>query len=187
MNLSSPPPGHDLDALLDALPRELPPQRELWAGIAAAIAAPAVRPARLRWPYALAAGVSALGFALLLASHTSFAPLPLAQLEQQSGTAPVEPVARALAAKESDYQATRASLQGVYAQRVAMLSPMTRARIAADLASIRRAQDDIRRALAADPGSRVLVRLYESTTQQEFDLYSIVGRNTEQVATRTRL
>jgi hypothetical protein len=32
----------------------------------------------------------------------------------------------------------------------------------------------------------VLLRLYESTTRQELDLYTTVGRNTEPAAQRTR-
>ena len=186
MNLPPRPPGRDLDALLATLPRDLPPARDLWAGIDAAISPPAARPARRVWPYGLAAGLATLGIAVMLGGHGSRVPLDVALVAPRGGLAAVATGPRAVEAKESEYQATRVALRRTYEERMKMLAPATRARIAADLASIRRAQEDIRHALSADPGSRVLLRLYESTTQQEFDLYSIVGRNTEPVATRTR-
>ena len=37
MNTPTRPPRRDLDALLGALPRELPPPRDLWPGIEACL------------------------------------------------------------------------------------------------------------------------------------------------------
>ena len=94
--------------------------------------------------------------------------------------------ARLKGAENAGYLATRATLERDYRERVALLAPETRARIEQDLALIRSAHEDIRRALDSDPGSRVLLQLLQSTTEQEFDLYSTVGRNTEPLAARTR-
>jgi hypothetical protein len=77
-----------------------------------------------------------------------------------------------------DFAATRTSLQRTYAQRLALLAPATRLRVEQDMATIRTANADIRKALAADPQSAVLNHLLASTLQQEFDLYSTVIRNT---------
>ena len=89
-------------------------------------------------------------------------------------------------AEDPEYQATRAALEKTYRERLALLAPDTRARIEQDLALIRGAHEDIRRALARDPGSHVLMELLQSTTEQEFNLYSTVGRATEPFVPRTR-
>jgi len=80
----------------------------------------------------------------------------------------------------------RADLERTYRERLELLAPETRRRIEQDLSTIRTANEDIRRALAADPESAVLNRLLESTWQQEFDLYSTVVRNTEPATERNR-
>jgi hypothetical protein len=169
----------DLDAVLAALPRALPPTRDLWPDISAAIAP---RPVARRWPLAVAATLAAVSVGAFVAWRIT-PPVVVALAPPAAAT---DPAVRDVAVKEAEYRATRAALVGTYEERLRMLSPVTRARIAADLATIRRAQQDLRDALSSDPGSRVLLRLYESTTQQEFDLYTTVGRNTEPVATRTR-
>jgi len=76
-------------------------------------------------------------------------------------------------------------LEQTYQQRLALLAPATRRRVEQDLATIRAANADIRKALAADPRSAVLSHLLASTLQQEFDLYSTVIRNTAPAADRS--
>ena len=66
-------------------------------------------------------------------------------------------------------------------------APATRARVQADLAIIRKANADIRAALAQDPASPLLQQLLRSTWQQEIDLYATVTRSTDYLyARRTR-
>jgi hypothetical protein len=173
-----------LDARLAALPRDLPPARELWPGIAAAIAPGAARPRR--WAYALAAGVAVAALGALIGVRTLREPAPLGA-DARPGAARSDPVAARLkTAQDAEYVATRAALEQTYRERLALLAPDTRARIEEDLALIRAAHEDIRGALARDPGSRVLLQLLQSTTEQEISLYSTVGRNTEPLAPRTR-
>ncbi len=171
-----------LDAQLGALPRDLPPARDLWPGIDAALARGEA--ARRRWPIALAAGliVAALGVVLGVRLGRDVAPAPVALGPADN----VLVAARQKGAEDADYLATRASLEKTYRERLALLAPDTRVRIEEDLALIQRAHEDIRAALARDPGSRVLLQLLQSTTEQEFSLYSTVGRNTEPFAPRTR-
>jgi hypothetical protein len=172
-----------LDARLATLPREVPPARDLWAGIDARLGRGARGPRR--WPLALAAGIAVAALGAVVG----------ARLARDGGTAgsdgSVGPAGGALvaarlrAATDPDYAATRVALEQTYRERIALLAPATRARIEEDLALIRAAREDIQRALSRDPGSRVLMQLLESTTEQEFTLYSTVGRNTEPFASRT--
>jgi hypothetical protein len=82
------------------------------------------------------------------------------------------------------YLAARAELERTFNQRLAQLDPATRAKIEADLASIRKARDDIRRALEAQPDSPVLEQLLASALHDELDLYDDVVRTTEPTSAR---
>jgi hypothetical protein len=72
-----------------------------------------------------------------------------------------------------------------FRERLALLDPATRARIEASLAIIRKAHEDIRKALASDPASPVLEQLWQSTWHDELDLYDHVVRATQPTMTRT--
>jgi hypothetical protein len=82
------------------------------------------------------------------------------------------------------YLAARAELERTFNQRLAQLDPATRAKIEADLASIRKARDDIRKALASQPDSPVLEQLLASALHDEFDLYDAVVRTTQPTSAR---
>jgi hypothetical protein len=82
------------------------------------------------------------------------------------------------------FLAARAALQETFSQRLAMLDPTTRAKIEANLEVIHRARTDIRKALAANPGSPVLEQLLESSWHDEFDLYDDVIRTTQPTLAR---
>ena len=68
--------------------------------------------------------------------------------------------------------------------RLKLLAPATRARVQADLEIIRRANEDLRSALAHDPASPLLLQLLHSTWQQEIDLYTSVAQSTEPLLMR---
>jgi hypothetical protein len=173
-----------LDARLAALPRELPPARDLWSGVDAALVRTDRRPRR--WPLALAAGVvvAALGAVVGARVAQQAAPAPAVAAAAHTDAAVVP--ARLKGAEDADYLATRSTLERTYRERIALLAPATRARIEEDLVLIQRAHQDIQQALTRDPSSRVLLQLLQSTTEQEISLYSTVGRNTEPFAPRTR-
>jgi hypothetical protein len=86
--------------------------------------------------------------------------------------------------RDPHYLAARAELERTFNQRLAQLDPATRAKIEADLASIRKARDDIRKALAAQPDSPVLEQLLASALHDEFDLYDDVVRTTQPTSAR---
>lgn len=164
-----------LEQLLARLPPEVKPARDLWPGIERALEPRTRRPWLQPQRLAAAVAVAAIGsFALWRALPP--APAPAAQAWQPSFEAPQDP----------DFRATRAALEHTYAERLQLLNPATRLRIERNLQIIRRANADIRRALADDPSSPALQRLLDSTWQQEIDLYATVGRATEPALRRTR-
>ena len=177
--MSTPRP-RTLDGALERLPRDLPPGRDLWAGIEAAIARPA--PRRRAWPLALAAGVAVLSTAGLVSWQLAHAPAAPPAGGEPVAMRTVDPAFAVPVGTE--YLATRARLESTYRDRLGLLPPETRRRVEADLALIRAANADIRRALAAEPASPVLSRLLEGVWQQEFDLYVNVARSTDPAASR---
>jgi hypothetical protein len=166
-----------LDEQLENLPLDVPPPRNLWPGIAARLER---RPPRAR-PifYAAAAGLAgacvagALTWAVLHGRITSPAPQPTARAPTFE-----EP-------RNASYVAARDSLEVSFRERLALLDPATRAQIEASLAVIRRAHEDIRKALMSDPACPVLEQLWESTLHDELDLYDRVVRATQPTMTRT--
>jgi hypothetical protein len=172
---------NSLDERLAQLPREMSLQCDLWPAIDAAITAEGAarereRPRRM--PLALAAGLAIA--------------LTAGIIGWQAGRLHLPAMASALGTEgfavpaDAEYVKTRASLERSYRDRLALLEPVTRDRVEHDLAIIRAANADIRRALAADPQSAVLNRLLASTWQQEFDLYATVVRTTEPAMQRNR-
>jgi hypothetical protein len=183
------PVGAELDDRLAALPPEEPPSRDLWPAILAAIEAGEERRAS-RWQprAAVAAGLvlalAAAGYAGWLGGRQSGPPIA-PSATAGSAAAALRQASFAVPAGR-DYLETRADRERTYRERLELLAPATRERVERDLAVVRAANEDIRRALAADPTSAVLNRLLESTWQQEFDLYATVARSTDSATERTR-
>jgi hypothetical protein len=166
-----------LDELLADLPREIAPPRNLWRGISRRMDH---APRRARpMVYAAAAGLvcACVASAVTWAILHSHAPSPASQLATRLPNIE-EPM-------NASYVAARDDLEMNFRQRLALLDPATRARIEASLAVIRSAHEDIRKALAGDPGSPVLERLWQSTWHDELDLYEHVVRATQPTMTRT--
>lgn len=171
------PRPKSLDEQLAALSRDVAPPPRLWRDIVMRIA----RQQRIAPPLAfaaLAASVilaSALGWVLWQDRTAALrAPLP-ALASTPSFDEPLDP----------GYRATRARLETTFRERLALLSPDTRAQIEASLALIRQAHENIRKALAAEPSNPVLAQLFESTWHDEFELYDRVVRTTDANLTRT--
>ena len=165
-----------LDRLLANLPRDLMPPRNLWPGIASRL--PNAR--RRAPPMALAAGIVVA--AACLASLFTWAVLQGRTVPRVLQTV----VARGSFEEPTDakYVLARDMLQNTFRERLALLEPATRAKIESSLAVIRQAHEDIRKALAADPGSPVLEQLWESTWHDEFELYDRVVQATQPPMTR---
>ena len=166
-----------LDDELAALSLEVAPARNLWPAIAGRLQ-PSVRRRQPTF-YAAAAGIAGA----CLASALTWAVL------HSRATAPAAPLATQPVVFEeprnASYVAARNDLAVSFRERLALLDPATRAKIEASLAVIRRAHEDIRKALASDPASPVLEQLWQSTSRDELDLYDHVVRATEPTMTRT--
>ena len=169
------PARGSLDEALAKLPRDIVPPRYLWPSIVRDIAR---RPRRTpQMMFAAAAAVAALCLAAAMVwavLHGRVAPAPPAPAVVLSLDEP----------HDAGYVAARTALLETFEQRLALLDPATRARIEANLAVIRKARDDIRKELAADPDSPLLAQLLESAWHDEFDLYDDVIRTTQTTLAR---
>lgn len=166
-----------LDEQLADLRRDVPPARNLWPIIAGRLER---RPRRTR-PLFFAAAAGVAGACVASA-------LTWAVLHGPSRSPATQLAARAPSFEEprnASYVAARESLEVSFRERLALLDPATRAQIEASLAVIRRAHEDIRKALASDPASPVLEQLWQSTWHDELDLYERVVRATQPTMTRT--
>ena len=184
-----------LDRQLANLPREIAPPRNLWPGIISRLHYKA-RPARPML-FAAAAGLAGacLASALTWAVLHGRPAMPQTQVATREPTAaPTATAAPALTAarapsfdepRNPHYVAARDDLEVDFRARLALLEPATRAKIEGSLAVIRRAHEDIRKALAGDPASPVLEQLWQSTWHDELDLYDHVVRATQPTLTRT--
>jgi hypothetical protein len=166
-----------LDDLLAQLPRDIPPPRNLWRGVSRRMDH---NRRRVR-PMVYAAAASVIG--ACVASAITWAVLhsqPAAPAAQLAAHPPAfeEP-------RNPSYVAARDDLEVNFRERLSRLDPATRARIEASLAVIRRAHEDIRKALASDPASPLLEQLWQSTWHDELDLYDHVVRATQPTMTRT--
>jgi hypothetical protein len=165
-----------LDRVLEDLPRSALPKRDLWPGIAAKIGG---KPRRSRsWLLAAASAAAAACLATLFTwaflQRNSVPPLIQAAAVQGAFDEPRDP----------KFVLARASLEKTYTERLALLKPETRVQIEASLAVIRKAHEDIRQALIADPQSAVLEQMLQSTWHDEFDLYENVVQATQPTLSR---
>jgi hypothetical protein len=178
-------PPKSLDEQLADLPRSIEPPQDLWPQIEAAIQ-PARR-SRSPWPLALAASVLVAAVSVMVTWKLLRAPgVPPVASTAPALTQPATAVSFALP-QQAAYLAARAGLEQVFRERLQLLRPDTRAKIEANLAIIRTANDSIRQALEADPSSPLLLQQLQSTQQQEVDLYSNVARNTDPAIGRSSL
>ncbi len=200
MNL---PKFDSVEAALASVRREVQPARDLWPAIARAVRTEAglapgapseleaarakrtQRAVRTPWPMALAAslGVVALALALCWSVFQQHRASELMAQASPPGSARAVPVSFG-PPQDADYLAARASLEQTFNNRMKLLAPVTRARVEADLEVIRRANEDLRSALAHDPASPLLLQLLQSTSQQEIDLYTSVAQSTEPLLMR---
>jgi hypothetical protein len=166
-----------LDGLIASLPREVVPPGNLWPGIAARLSSRTRRAP----PMALAAAI-----AMAAAGLASF--FTWAVLESRTVPRVIQSVAATNSFEEPRdprYVLARDAVEKTFRERLALLEPATRAKVETSLAVIQKAHEDIRKALAADPQSPVLEQLWESTGQEEFDLYDRVVQATQPPMTRT--
>jgi hypothetical protein len=180
---------------LRELPQAIEPPRELWPRIEARLealgtlapaptrvsgSAPHGRRARLRWlaAAALVASVAVgvwIGRSLLPGS----APLSARQAARGTVTLPGPTALDASYVSDPRYQQQRAALLAQLEARMAALSPATRAKVTASLATIEQAKEDLEHALGKDPSNALLQELLINTYQDEMRVLTDVREASE--------
>ena len=172
-----------LDEELARLASDVDPPRDLWPGVVRGIVrTPRHAPRLASAPWvAYAASAAALCFAAALVWVTMYGRAQHAASENIVSTVPAAAFGEPT---DPHYIAARLDLERTFNQRLKQLDPATRAKIEADLAAIRKAREDISKALAAQPDSPVLEQLLASSFNDEFDLYDDVVRTTQPTSAR---
>jgi hypothetical protein len=175
--------GRDpLDRALDALPRDVQPTRDLWAGIHAEISGPlpvALRPSPATW-MRLAAGLALIVASSLttyvITRQVAQENVRQAQLaaEMHQPAVPAMPVSFGPQAMGAEYMRAREALDAEFQRQIATLPPVTRAKLERNLADLRRAASEISATLAEHPSHPLLQELLLSTYQSELALMGSV-------------
>jgi hypothetical protein len=186
-----------LDQRLESLPRELPPERDLWPDIAARIGDPKLRlrgvvPASrpgFRTGWRLLAAAAAVALVAVLGIHVYFGdgeffqdPPPQAALapEVLSTFGPGH-------ALGSGYQAARAGLADDLERRLEALPPETRATVLENLEAIRQAVAEINAALGDDPSNVLLQHQLLAAYQDELAVLAHLNRLTDRLPPRNEI
>jgi hypothetical protein len=160
-----------LDQMLAKLPREIAVPGNLWPGIERGMK----RRPRSVGSFAFAASIAVFSIVGAL-TWTILHERAQQRIDSRSTSSAT---LRFNEPRDPGYLAARAELEKSFRERLATLEPHTRAKIEANLALIRQAHEEIRRALDAEPANPVLEHLLESTWHEEFDLYDNVVRGTQ--------
>ena len=169
-----------LDRALAGLPRELPPENDLWPGIAAQLEP---RRAPRRWlPLAAAAVLLVVSSSLITARVVRWSAAPAAPIATVAPPAtPDAGVVRPASfgpghALDPEYAAARQQLAAMLAQRMDRLPSSARQKVEDNLAQLHRATDEINAALALQPGDALLEELLLNTYQDELAVLASVNQ-----------
>lgn len=157
-------------AQANALPREVAPPRDLWAGIAERIEAE--RRARPAWwgPVGLAvAATLVLGVATALLNRSE----PIAPPVM---TTPVSLDPTSIGAAEQEYEQAASALMAALQARRDTLAPETLASVERNLLVMDQALNEVRAALGRDPGNPGLTRMLVSTHRKKVETLRRVVR-----------
>jgi hypothetical protein len=165
---------------IDELDRDIPPARDLWPAIAAAIesdrrgglASSQVAPRRSAWRYAssMAAAVALVAVGIWIGART--VPPgggPVAGNERQAlDTLPVA------LQRDAEYRRSRAQLVSEVEARLATMPQAESEKVGASLATLRRSISEIEAALGRDPANALLQDLLVSSCQEEMRALTVV-------------
>jgi hypothetical protein len=152
---------------IDQLAQNVPPARDLWPGIAAAIEADraSVTPVRNRSRWLPAAGMAA---AVALVTFGVFIGRAIAPAPQILATAPQGETALLPAAlRDANYRKQRDALLVEVDNQLKAMPAAEREKVAASLATLRRSISDIEAALGRDPANALLQELLVGSCQEE--------------------
>jgi hypothetical protein len=177
--MTRPESNPGLDALLNALPREVQPERDLWPDIVVRLEPRSTRrmPA---WALQVAAAVVLVAASsLITASLVRRDVAPVAEVGAPIAATPVVPAAFGRArGLDVHYETARRQLAAGLEQRLAGMPPSTQHKLQANLAEMRRAAEEINAALALQPGDPLLEELLLNTYQDELGVLASVNQLT---------
>ncbi len=158
---------------IDELARDLPPARDLWPGIAAAIeadqasrsgAVPTVRRSRWLPAVGMAAAVALVSVGVWIGHvMTPSAPIVTTTAHVVSPQAEILPAAL----RDAEYRKQRDELLVEVKQKLAGMPPAERDKVAGSLATLQRSIQEIEAALGHDPANALLQELLVSSCQEE--------------------
>jgi hypothetical protein len=152
---------------LDELAQNMPPARDLWPAIAAAIeadrSASAAGSRRYGWrpAGAMAAAVALVAVGVYIGKAMTPAQIIDARTAQQTDVIP------AAFQRDANYRKEREELVAVVQKRLEGMPPAERAKVSASLKTLSRSITEIEAALGRDPANALLQELLVSSCQEE--------------------
>lgn len=165
----------NLLAGIGELRRDIPPPRDLWPGISAAIGASPTRRrigAAVRPAWALAAAVACVAVGVWIGRASAPGAARITTTEPSPSSA--ELAWRVRYAPGARFERTREQLLGEVGARLAGLPPKARAEVQASLETVRRARATIEQALGRDPGNALLQEMLVNSYQDEMRVLTTV-------------
>jgi hypothetical protein len=153
---------------IDELKRDIPPARDLWPAIAAAMQADLAMKAvpgtrrRVGWMpvLGLAASVALVAIGVLIGQNIGS--------KGGTTTGPVEAPGMVKASlRDAEYRKQRSQLLVEVEARLNTMSPAERAKVGASLATLKRSIEEIETALGHDPANALLQELLVNSCQEE--------------------
>lgn len=163
---------------IEELKRDIPPARDLWPAIAAAIeadkarpaeTAPAAAPRRPRWMPAagLAAAVALVAIGVLIGQNMDNGTGTGGPLVANT-TQPANPeVVRTAVQRDAEYRQQRETLLVEVQAKLLTMPEAERAKVEASLSTLRKSIAEIEAALGHDPANALLQELLVSSCQEE--------------------
>ncbi len=182
-----------LQDAIDAMPREIEPDRDLWAGIDARISVdrlgnqPGIAPWGIQRIAAVVALVALTALVTLQITDRTVQPeQPVAVLTEPVPYPWVVPAAlKDSEAFDDKYQKQRQDMIDLLDESLGSMTPETRAKVEDNLKQINRALSDISDALSGDPDNVLLQQLLLSMYQEELAVFENVNRMTKNLPPRT--
>ncbi|MEP7246494.1 MAG: hypothetical protein ABI885_22840 [Gammaproteobacteria bacterium] len=172
---------------LRQLSQDVPPPRDLWPAISAALEADATDPKRTTAGdrrMSRGARVSRMQFAALAAVIAALAvgmwvgrnllPVGGAPVPERVANAGAQELVAAAYVTDPRYVKNREAMIGALEAQLKTLPPQTQTKVAASLETIRKSMTDIQAALGRDPGNALLQELLVNTYQDEMRVLTAV-------------
>ncbi len=164
------------------LQQDVAPERDLWTSIESAIKEDVLRRSRTsqrrdRWlvPFGIAAAVSFLAIGLWIGRASNDVAPMIADQPMEGAVLP------AVLEVDADYSALRARLERRAIAGLANLSDEERIKVAASLATIQQAVNELESALGKDPSNALLQVLLVQSCQEEMRVLATLERAADPV------